>query len=128
MPDVTGGFSGLAGQIADALGGLFEGIPDSAAADDLPELDDPVEPEDGQEEDAPEDDVVEAGAKEEVPENVPIAEGSVVDEPQPVDEPVVTDAAPPAPPPEPPPADPPEQPDEQTPCEIAADELAQVGQ
>jgi hypothetical protein len=52
---------------------------------------------------------------------------------QPADEPAVTeaepaDAVPAAPPPEPPPAEPPEQPDGQTPCEIAADELAQVGQ
>ncbi|SBS72843.1 putative alanine and proline rich protein [uncultured Mycobacterium sp.] len=124
MPDVTGGLSGLVGQIADALGGLFEGIPDSAAADDLPEPDDPVEPEG----DEPERDVVAADTEDAVPEDVPITEDSAVDQPLPVDEPVVTDSAPPAPPPEPPPADPLEQPDEQTPCEIAADELAQVGQ
>ena len=125
MPDVAGGLSGLVGQIADALGGLFEGIPDSAGADDLPELDDPVEPVG----DDPEDDVVEADSEDAVPEEVPISEDSVVDEPQPVDEPVVTDAAPPAPPPDPQPE--PlavAEPDEQTPCEIAADELAQVGQ
>ena len=125
MPDVASGLSGLVGQIADALGGLVEGIPDSAAPDDQPGLEHPVE----QAEDQTDDGVVEPEAKEEVPDNVPIAEDSVVDEPQPVDDPVVTDAAPAALPPDPQPEPlAAEQPDEQTPCEIAADELAQVGQ
>jgi hypothetical protein len=132
MPGVTGGLSGLVGQIADALGGLFEGIPDSAAADDLPELDDPVDQEGDQDESEPDDDVAETEVKEAVPEDVPES----------ADEPAITNAQPadavPAPPPPEQPPDPteqppdppeqPEQPDEQTPCEIAADELAQVGQ
>ena len=126
MPDVASGLSGLVGQIADALGGLAEGIPDSTAPDGRqPELEHPVD----QDEDQTDGDVVEPEAKEEVPENVPIAEGPVVEEPQPVDEPVVTEAAPAAPPPDPQPEPlAAEQPDKQTPCEIAADELAQVGQ
>lgn len=129
MPDVASGLSGLVGQIADALGGLVEGIPDSGAPDDKPGLEQPVEQTDGQDEDKPDDGVVDPAAKEEVPDNVPVAEGPVVDEPQPDDQPMVTDAAPAAPPPGPQ-SEPlaAEQPDEQTPCEIAADELAQVGQ
>jgi hypothetical protein len=133
MPDVTGGLSGLVGQIADALGGLFEGIPDSAAADDPPELDDPVEPDEHEDEDEPEEDVVEADTEDAVPEAVPAAQEAADGDVQPAGEPAVTDAEPAdpvaaAPPPEPPPAEPPVQPDGQTPCEIAADELAQVGQ
>lgn len=125
MPDDASGLSGLVGQIADALGGLVEGIPDNAAPDDKPGLEEPVEQADDQTDDG----VIEPEAKEEVPENVPIAEDPDVDEPQPVDEPVVTDAAPAAPPPDPQPEPlAAEQPDEPTPCEIAADELAQVGQ
>ncbi|WP_319430856.1 hypothetical protein [Mycobacterium sp. RTGN5] len=129
MPDAGGGMSGLVGQLADALGALFDGVPDSAAADDLPELDDPVEQDD--DEDEP-DDVIEKDAEDAVPEDVPTIE-ETADEGQPAEEPATPDAEPvdamPAPPPpEPPPADPPPQPDEQTPCEIAADELAQVGQ
>jgi hypothetical protein len=126
MPDVAGGLSGLVGQIADALGGLVDDAPETGVDDDLPELDDASEQED---EDDETDDVVEPDTEEAVPEGVPVVEDPVVEQPQPVDAPVITDdAAPPAPPPEAPPAGPPEQPDQQTPCEIAADELAQVGQ
>ncbi|TDO18706.1 hypothetical protein EV580_1894 [Mycobacterium sp. BK086] len=128
MPDATGGLSGLVGQIADALGGLFEGLPDAPASDDVPELDDPVE----QGEDTSDDEVVEPVAEEAVPEEVPVAEEAVVDEPEPVEEPPAADAEPaPPPPPEAPEslaAEQPAPPGEQTPCEIAADELAQVGQ
>ena len=124
MPDATGGLSGLVGQIADALGGLFDGMPDTPVADDNPVLDDPVD----QSGDKPEEDKTE----EAVPEDVPVAEEAAEGEVHPSDEPTVTDTEPTEavspPPPEPPPVEPPEPPDEQTPCEIAADELAQVGQ
>lgn len=124
MPDATGGLSGLVGQIADALGELFGGPPDTPVDTDLPDLN---ETDDG---------AIEPDAEEDVPEDVPVEEEAAVDEPQPTAEPPVADALPPPPVPEPPPdtqpeplaAEQPEQPDEQTPCEIAADELAQVGQ
>ncbi|BBY57486.1 hypothetical protein [Mycolicibacterium sarraceniae] len=125
VPDVSGGMSGLMGQIADALGGLFDEIPEPAIDDDRPELEGAVEP--GEENDET-GDVVGADTEDPVPEENPVTEDVVTDEPQPVDDPAVTAPAPP--PPEPPAAEPlaAEQPDEQTPCEIAADELAQVGQ
>ncbi|WP_179469385.1 hypothetical protein [Mycolicibacterium vinylchloridicum] len=131
MPDAAGGLSGLVGQIADLLGGLFDGLPDTAVNDDVPGFDDPVE----QDEDTPDDDVVDPDTEEDVPEEIPVAEEAAAEEPQPVEEPPVAAVAPPPPEPEPlaaeqpeQPEQPDEQPDEQTPCEIAADELAQVGQ
>ncbi|EHB58346.1 putative alanine and proline rich protein [Mycolicibacterium rhodesiae JS60] len=124
MPDAAGGLSGLVGQIADVLGGLFDGLPDTAANDDVPGFDDPVE----QDDDTPDDDVVDPDT--DVPEEIPVTEEAAAEEPQPVEEPPLAATAPPPPEPEPEPlaAEQPEQPDEQTPCEIAADELAQVGQ
>ncbi|BBY65169.1 hypothetical protein [Mycolicibacterium helvum] len=134
IPDVAGGLSGLVGQIADALGGLFDGIPDSAAIDDPPELDDSIEQD--EDEDDPVGDVGEPDAEETVPEDVPVVQETAEDESLPADAPEITDAQPADAVPEPEPAqvdpvdppDPPGQLDEQTPCEIAADELAQVGQ
>ena len=126
LPDAAGGLSGVIGQIADALGGLFDGLPDSSG-DDLPELEDPVEPDD---EDEAKDDVVEPDMEEDVPEEVP-AEEAGVEEPPPVEEPAAAGALSPPPEPHPLAAEAPlpaEPPDEQIPCEIAADELAQVGQ
>lgn len=126
MPDAAGGLSGLVGQLADALGGLFDGM-DTPVDDGLPELDDSVA------DDVDEaDDDVEPAAEEAVPEEVPVSEEALVDEPQPVEESPVTDGTPAPPPPESPTeplaAEQPAEPEEQTPCEIAADELAQVGQ
>ncbi|WP_431233444.1 hypothetical protein ACQ856_01465 [Mycolicibacterium psychrotolerans] len=126
MPDVGGGLSGLVGQLADALGGLFDATPDSAVDDGLPGLDDPAaedDPEDvvSTDETAPEEDpVIEesepASQPAEVPPPPPEAEALEAEPPPP--EPL---AAPPAPPVV-------EESDDQTPCEIAADELPQVGQ
>jgi hypothetical protein len=128
MPDVGGDRSGLVGQIADALGGLFDGMPDVPVAEDPPALDTLGE----QDPDLPECDVAEPATEsteDTVPEEVPVDEPAVAA----VERPEAGSTPPPEPPPELPPEPPPpspaaEQPDEQTPCEIAADELAQVGQ
>ncbi|MBI3689329.1 MAG: hypothetical protein HY239_01215 [Mycolicibacterium aromaticivorans] len=129
IPDVGGSLSGLVGQLADALGGLFDAIPDSAADDGLAGLDDPAiedEPEDvvSADDTAPEEDpIVEesepAGQPAEVP---PTPEAQAVEAEPPPPQP---EAAPPAPAPLPPVV---AESDDQTPCEIAADELPQVGQ
>ncbi|MEZ0358301.1 hypothetical protein [Mycobacterium sp. SA01] len=130
MPDVGGGFSGLVGQIADALGGLFDGMPDSAV-DDVPTgLDDPA-PEgdpaaDGEPEDVvkPEDAVPEDDPT--VEQSEPAGQPAEVPPPSPAAEAVETE-----PPPSQPEAPAPpvvEESDDKTPCEIAADELPQVGQ
>lgn len=134
MPDMGNGFSGLVGQIADALGGLFDDMPDSRV-DDVPEPE-PIEPDEDDDEPGNEvldddDEAADPEVKESEPEDVPIADGAIVADPPPVAEPVVEAASPPSPPspPEPQPEQlMAEQPDVQTPCEIAADELAQVGQ
>ena len=130
MPDVGGGLSGLAGQLADAFGGLSDGMPEAALDEDPPELDDPAldseadedhpEPEeaDGPEEASAEEDPVTA----ETPADVEQPAGE-----SPAPEAVPTETEPPPPEPGPPPPAV-EQSDERTPCEIAADELPQVGQ
>jgi uncharacterized protein YukE len=133
-PGLGGGLSGLAGQIAQALDGLFTGQPDASA--DLP-APDPVDPgldEPQPEDDPPVEDPKDAEAETDSP--VQAADGSVDTEetdtvPTP-EEPPAEDAPPPPaaepPPPVPePPAPEPAAP-ESTPCEIAADELPQVGQ
>lgn len=136
MPDVGGGLSGLIGQIADALGGVIDGVPDNAVDEDLPEdlvdEEDPDEEVGDTEDAAPEDDppIAETPGEDVATEEPSAPDGDVA---QPAD------VEPPPPPPpeappaaETPPAAPPppvvDQPDEQTPCEIAADELPQVGQ
>lgn len=136
-PDVGGGLSGLVSQIADALGGLADGTPD-APADDPSQIEDPV----GHDEHQPagDDQQSDTGTQDDgVPDDDPApatttdGEIPVADEP-PAADPETVEAAPPIdspapqqpPPPPPPPSA--EDPDEQTPCEIAADELPQVGQ
>ena len=133
MPDVGGGLSGLVGQIADALGGLFDSMPDDAVDSAPPKPDDPVD------ENATD---PSASAKEDVPEQDPAAEEKPLEDvaaeesPAPAAEPAEP-APPPAPPtlptepaPPPTPSPPPvvEPTEGKTPCEIAADELPQVGQ
>lgn len=136
MPDIGGGLSGLVGQIADALGGLFDGMSENPA-DNPPEVDDPVDKGESNPDDAVDPDI--ESAEEPVPEEDPVAEETTMDENQAADTAPATDAGltepeppppPPSPPPTPPTPPPPadEQSAEQTPCEIAADELPQVGQ
>ncbi|MCX2932431.1 hypothetical protein ORI20_19335 [Mycobacterium sp. CVI_P3] len=131
MADVGGGLSGLVGQIADAFGGLFDGVPDTGVGDEPPQLEDPAGPDiDKPEPDETDPDI---GCTEEaVPEDVPVADEVDGGDGAPSAEPAAAaDVEPPEPLPSPPvePSDEMAEPfDEQTPCEIAADELAQVGQ
>lgn len=144
-----GGLSGLGQPFADALSGLLGGggLPDPAPLD-VPELDDPADTVDLEDDDADEDEDEDEDA-DEAPED-DAAEGPVEDpDEEPEEEPgegLGEDAAgepstePPAEPmpaPTPPPPPPPAEPlppaadavgDERTPCEIAADELPQVGE
>jgi hypothetical protein len=149
LPDIGSGLSGLGQQLGETLGGLF-GSPDDALSDP-PELDDPQKldepPEPDDESEGPLDDELEEHELEEDEEAVdPAAESDDVCEkpseeppaepPPPVEPPPVE---PPPPPPEPTPTPTPLPPPEPapppepmtatgTPCEIAADELPQVGQ
>lgn len=141
VPDMGSGMAGLAGtgqQLADLFGGLIgsavEGLPDADPLggepldDDVgeedvaePEIDPDEDGEEDEEEDAEdaEEESVEEGAE------APAApeESENVEPPPDPPEPVPT-----APPPAEPPAEPLAAPVGETPCEIAADELPQVGQ
>ena len=140
LPDVGSGLSGLGQQLADVFGSLL-GSADDALGEtpdiDEPELDEDVD--DGLDED-PEDDgemvEPEADPEEEPAADQPV-EAPAADEtcepaeapidPPPPEEPAPTPAPVPPPPPEPAPlADPAAA--AETPCEIAADELPQVGE
>ncbi|HET6737226.1 hypothetical protein [Mycobacterium sp.] len=145
MPDIGSGLSGLGQQLGETLGGLF-GSAENALAEppelEEPELlDDESEPDDELED--PLDDEASEGVAEDEDAQVDEIEGTVdpaadtgegcAEEaaalseevaPPPPPEPVPTPA--PLPPPEP--APPPSPAEGETPCEIAADELPQVGQ
>lgn len=151
LPDPFGGASGLPGRLADTLGGLFDAGPALGAppadpalpeSPEIPEFESGALDEEPLEEDAIEDvdddeeEVDEAVTDEEpvVAETEPDAEAdpetTAVDAAAeeatapPADCPEPQDTEPPAPaPPVPPAADP-----AATPCEIAADELPQVGE
>jgi hypothetical protein len=155
LPDPLGGAAGLPGRLAETLGSLFDAAPASgepptdAALDDPPEIPG-LEPAESLEEDALDEDTLgmaddqeEAMADEEVADEEPADEVPADEEPvdqeaasgasgtAPADCPETEEAqspaelpAPVSPPPAPlPPADP-----AATPCEIAADELPQVGE
>lgn len=145
IPDIGSGLSGFGGQLGDMLGGLLGTSQD--ALSDVPEIDEPAESaepaesDERDELDEPEDDEPEATDEDdedvtaEDTEAEPAAD--VVDEPeadeQPADPlPPVPTETPPEPPPPPPPieplAAPPPATAAGTPCEIAADELPQVGE
>lgn len=154
MPGMGGGLSGLGQQFADTLSGLLGGAGGGllgGAEGGIPELpdteldepvfdDEPVEPEEEEDvEEDPEDVAVEEEeAVEEAGVDTVVAEGSVVAEEVPEQDlceptepggPAATPAPSPAPPPAeplPPPAAPVAA--EPTPCEIAADEVPQVGE
>jgi hypothetical protein len=145
MPDIGSGLGGFGQQLADALGGLF-GSTDDGLLDppdlDEPEIDEDLDDEEddddlGDEPEGPEDDeVVEPAAEEfDEPADPAVAEPvcEPVDVPDPVEpspEPVATPVPEPPPPDDapPPPEPPPEPVAAETPCEIAADEVPQVGQ
>jgi hypothetical protein len=141
LPDVGSGLSGLGQQLADAFGSLL-GSADEALADtpdiDDGELDEDVndkladDPEDGDEPVEPAADPEEESAAEE-PVEAPVVESADACEPAEtlVDPPPPEEPAPtPAPAPPPPEPGPPPSPAAaaETPCEIAADELPQVGE
>ena len=125
-----GGLSGLGQPFADALSGLMGGgggLPDPPPLD-VPELDDPADTVELEEEDPDED----ADEKEEDPavaEEDPEEDPDENPEAEPPAEPMPAPTAPPPPPPaEPLPPVAEAEVDERTPCEIAADELPQVGE
>jgi hypothetical protein len=139
MPDIGSGFSGIGQQLADALGGLLgsadEGLAEPPELDD-PELDEP-ELDADKEDDEPVDDTDEEEAADEEVAEEPVDDPAVdacptPEPPPPAEEPPVDAAATPAPPPAeaaPPPPEPaPDPVADKTPCEIAADELPQVGE
>ena len=136
LPDVGGGLSGLGQQLADAFGSLLGSADDAAV--DSPDVDEPADKVDDLDDtvdDDPEDDEepVEPAAEEPAEEAVvePADTCEPAAPPAPVDPPLPEEPAPtpvPAPPP-PEPAPPPSaEAAAATPCEIAADELPQVGQ
>jgi hypothetical protein len=136
MPDIGSGLSGFGQQLADAFGSLLGSADDTPDAPDIdePEFDDEL---DGDAEDDPEEGVDEAtvdpddeAVAEEAPEE-PIVEPACEAAATPVEPPPQEELEPaPTPVPEPPiePAAAPEAPAAETACEIAADELPQVGE
>ena len=142
LPEVGGGLSGLGQQLADAFGSLLgsadEASVDPAAIDEPAEqVDDVGDPSDDDPlDDDPEDDEepVEPAADEPVEE--PVVEPAETCEPAetptaPVDPPLPEEPAPtsvPVPPPPEPAAPLSAEAAAETPCEIAADQLPQVGQ
>lgn len=126
-----GGLSALVSEIIDALGGLFDEPTDDPGGPTDGDVVDPVDPPDGKPDEPDEKPADEKPTDEKPADDEPVAgEEPVVPQP----DPIVPDAtAPPPvePEPEPAPAVPPPgppEPDPSTPCEIAADELPQVGQ
>lgn len=153
MPDVGGGLSGIGQQLADAFGGLLgstgDALGDLPGADDATDADEPEdveelldenENEDEDDEKAEEEEAVddESAVEEEADEAGAEATAEPVEpecqppaEPlagKPPVEPVATPAPVPVPPEPLPPAPPPAPLAAETPCDIAADELPQVGE
>jgi hypothetical protein len=141
IPGMGGGLAGLGQPFTDALSGLLGGGSSGFPEPDLPEPDLPepeeLEPEEDDEvTDGELPDDPDAEAEIEADEAVVPGEAVVTDDADEVQdpcEPVATPAPTPAPVPAPPPAEPlppPAEPvaAEQTPCEIAADEVPQVGE
>ena len=132
MPDIGGGLSGFGQQLADAFGSLLGASGDELDTPDIdePEVDD-LEDDDTDDEDEesvePAADVGEEPAEEPVGEAV--AEPACESAETPIEPPAPVEPAPtPVPEPPPDPAPPPEPVAAETPCEIAADELPQVGE
>jgi hypothetical protein len=134
LPEVGGGLSGLGQQLADAFGGLLGSAEDASVdpADidepdkDVDDIDDTLD-DDPEEDDDPVEPVAEEPVAEPIVEPADACDAAVPPTP---DEPSPTEPAP-TPVPVPPPPEPaaPLSADAagETPCEIAADELPQVG-
>jgi hypothetical protein len=138
MPDIGGGLSGFGQQLADAFGSLLGSSSDELDTPDIddPEIDDELddELEDDDAEDGEEGKPVEPAADvEEEPVEEPVEEAVAEPACEPAETPIeppppVEPAPTPVPEPPPDPAPPPEPVAAETPCEIAADELPQVGE
>lgn len=137
MPDIGGGLGGFGQQLADAFGSLLGSADDSLDTPDIddPEIDDPEVGDEVDDDTEGDDESVEpaAEAEEEAPEEEPVEEPVAEPACEPAETPVDTsppeDPAPtPVPEPSPEPAPPAEPLASETPCEIAADELPQVGE
>jgi hypothetical protein len=135
LPEVGGGLSGLGQQLADAFGSILGSADDASAgpADidepgkDVDDIDDTLD-DDPEEDDDPVEPVAEEPAVE--PGDEPADTCEPAPPPAPVEPPLPEEPAP-TPvqgPPPPEPAPPPTAEPAATPCEIAADELPQVGQ
>jgi hypothetical protein len=132
MPSLGAGASGFGQQLADLIGGLIGSSGDAPA--DAQGIDPPNET-DGQGDDADQEaktepaDAGESALDEAADAPEPAAPDETDTEPKPTPEPAATPVPPPPDPALPvPPAVPEALPTEQTPCEIAADELPQVGE
>jgi hypothetical protein len=151
MPDIGSGLSGFGQQLADAFGSLLGSADDALDTPDVdePELDDELDDDklddelddgaDELEDDDREGDGdpvepaadVEAESVAEEPVEGPAAEGTCEPAATPAEPPTPEDMEPaptPVPEPAPEPAPPPEPAAAETPCEIAADEVPQVGE
>jgi hypothetical protein len=129
MPSLGTGSSGFGQQLADLIGGLIgsseDALPDPQELDPPDEID---EPDDDPDEEP--DEEAETEPADAADESAPDEDPAPPDEPEPVPpEPAATPVPPPPDPAPPiPPAVPEALPVERTPCEIAADELPQVGE
>jgi hypothetical protein len=132
MPDIGGGLSGFGQQLADAFGSLLGSSSDELDTPDIddPEIDDELDDDEEEGDDEPVEpaaDVENEPAEEPVEEAV--AEPACEPAETPIEPPPPMEPAPtPVPDPPPDPAPPPEPVAAETPCEIAADELPQVGE
>jgi hypothetical protein len=133
MPSLGTGASGFGQQLADLIGGLVgssdDALPDPQGLDPPNETDGQGDNADQEAKTEPADAADESAPDEEADAPDAAAPDETETEPKPTLEPAAT---PVPPPPEPPPPVPPAVqealPTEQTPCEIAADELPQVGE
>ena len=142
MPDVGSGLSGLGQQLADVFGSLLGSVDDGLGETpdiDPPEIDEDIDDELDDDPDDGNDEPVEpaADAEEQPPTEDPVeepvepavAEGTCEPAEPSIDSPPPAEAAPTPVPPPPEAAPPPEPADaSEPPCEIAADELPQVGE
>ena len=133
LPEVGGGLSGLGQQLADAFGSLL-GSADEAL--DTPDIEDPEIDDELDDDTEDDDEAVEpvADVEDEPAAEEPVEEAVADDKCEPAETPVEPpppEELEPAPTPVPPPPEPaplPEPVAAETPCEIAADELPQVGE
>jgi hypothetical protein len=127
MPSLGTGASGFGQQLADLIGGLV-GSSEDALPDPTDEVAEPDE--DPEQHEDPETEPAEAAEESETEDDAetPDAEAAPSEEPEPAPPESAVTPVPPEPEPPIPPAVAEAMPAEKTPCEIAADELPQVGE